>query len=393
MTTVTGGAYGNVLLSAAENGDLLQAFGWSNTLLGKGFGVTMDAGQGQATVIVGIGDSTVNQTVVLDGYNNLVEGSNTMPPGPTAGADENITVSGGLGNSTVTLGNGADNVALAGYNNFVRLGDGADTISAGAGSGTVYAGGGNVSVSLGGWGNYISLGDGNDTVTGISGGSTVIAGNGNDQIQVAGWGDLVRLGGGSSTVSGINGSSTVIAGDGNNVIHAAGWGNVIQLGHGNNVVAAGDGNDSVTLGGGQNNVTLQGWGNLVSATGGSSTIQAGAGSDTILLSGSNLQVTGGAHATVVLGGATTDNVTDGQQGMVVQIGPGSPGGVLTFGGDAGWVVDLVGNVGGYGSVAAVEAALQPQGGGTTTLALGAGGATVTFMQPINLITPNHIKIG
>jgi Ca2+-binding RTX toxin-like protein len=356
MATVTGGAYGNVTLSAQENGDLLQAFGWGNTVFGNGLNVTVNAGQGQATVVAGVGTDTVTQSIILGGWNNVVVGSNTTPPGPTAGANENITVFGGQGNSTVQLGTGLDNLSLAGWNNLVRLGDGNDTIFAGYGSGTIFAG------------------------------------NGNDLIQVSGWSDVVTLGGGSSTVSGISGSSTISAGNGNNLIEAGGWGNTISLGGGSNTVVAGAGSASVAVGGGHNMISLAGWGNLVTATGGTDTIQSGAGSDTIRLSGSNVVVTGGAHATVQLGGTTLNTVTDQQQGMVVQVGAGSPSAMLNFGADTGWVIDFVGGAGGFANVAAVEAALQNHGA-TTTLALGAGGSTVTFAQPIASITPDHIRIG
>ena len=392
MATVNGGAYGNVSLSAQANGDLLQAFGWNNTLFGNGLNVTFTAGQGQSQVYVGQGSNGVSQTVNLGGWNDLVQGSNTTPPGATAGANENITVSGGQGSSTVQLGNGNDNVNLAGWTNFINLGDGTDTIVAGSGNSTVFAGDGNDAIQLGGWGNLIRLGNGSDTLSGISGGSTVTAGNGNNLIQISGWSDLLNLGSGSNTVTGISGSSTINAGNGNNSIIAGGWGNAISVGGGANTIVAGAGSDSVTIGGGANAVSLSGWGNYVNAVGGADTIQSGAGSDTISLSGSNVMVVGGANARVVLGGTTMDTVIDQQQGMTVVIGPNSPSANLTFGADANWVVDFVGGAGGFANAQAVLNALQANGG-TTTLSVGTGGATVTFNQAVSTITAAHIKIG
>ena len=86
---------------------IVNAYGWYNTIYEYGGNDIVNSGQGNAKVYAGSGDVVVN----LNGYYDIVCGGNG-----------NDTVSGSLGNATITLGNGVDAVSAGGYWNSITLG-------------------------------------------------------------------------------------------------------------------------------------------------------------------------------------------------------------------------------------------------------------------------------
>jgi hypothetical protein len=144
------------------------------------------------------------------------------------------SISEGDGNNNVQLGNGACGVLLGKGNNVVTAGTGSVNIQAGAGTNRITAGKsgstGAIHVQLGnGAGDQVTLlGNGNDSVLVGDGNndSVSITGDGNDLIQVGnGTNDSVTLVG--------NGNETVKTGTGTGTLHISGTGKrTLQLGPG-----------------------------------------------------------------------------------------------------------------------------------------------------------------
>ncbi len=198
------------------------------------------------------------------------------------GGNDNFTFANSLTIATVVgVGDGNDNIQLAGGTNAVSAGNGNDNIQAGNGSNTVMAGNGNINVNLGNGNNHVTVGNGNDNVQLGNGTNTVTAGTGNDNINagdgtntvtagaVGSRGNIhVQLGNGahnSVTLLG-NGNDHVQAGNGNNdaVTISGNGNNQIQLGDGNNdyVSMSGNGNDQAQVGNGTDDfVSIVGNGN------------------------------------------------------------------------------------------------------------------------------------
>lgn len=86
--------------------------------------------------------------------------------------------------TSVTLGNGNDNVQLGNGNNVVTLGNGNDNVQLGDGSNRVTLGNGNDNVQVGNGDNLIVAGDGNDNLQAGNGNNLIVGGLGQHTIQV-----------------------------------------------------------------------------------------------------------------------------------------------------------------------------------------------------------------
>jgi len=194
--------------------------------------------------------------------------------------------------TTVTEGDGNDNIQLANGNSTVTLGNGNDTVTLGNGN------------------NTVTLGNGNDIVKGVGGtlppapappappgppappasplppAPPLAGGNGNNTVTLGTGNDAVQLGNGTNTVTagaaGSTGNDQVQLGNGNNDnVSITGTGNdQVQLGNGNNDIASitGNGNENVLVG--------NGTGDYVSMVGnGNDTVQTGNGSGQAHISG------------------------------------------------------------------------------------------------------------
>jgi Ca2+-binding RTX toxin-like protein len=202
-------------------------------------------------------------------------------------------------------------------------------------------------------------GDGGLTFFGRGASTTVVAGGGNNYVTFrdqAG-SDAVYTGTGNDTVVGGSGALTVSAGAGNNVIHA-GAGSTAIISTGQDFITLGSGNASVTVGAGGSDYikgtsVYGGSGYNLTFVGGdqASTVRAGVGSYSIF---------GGA------GGGVFDGGTSGNNSII-----GGTGAATIFGGGAG--DSLLGGNGG-GHVVAGSGNETLGGGGANTLLVGGSGS-------------------
>ena len=190
----------------------------------------------------------------VNGYLNLLAGNDTV----TAGSGT-ATITGGLGNNSISLSRGTDVV-----NSF-----GNDTIFAGTGSATINASG-NALVFGNGPLTFLGTGQGSSTVVGIDATApvTIFGGQG---------GGLFAGSKGGNNVIAAGQQATVIFGEGNGDIMAAN-------GPGQDLIACGSGNEAIIgVNGSGNNVFWGGTGNDIFGGGsGTDFYIAGSGSNTII---------------------------------------------------------------------------------------------------------------
>jgi uncharacterized repeat protein (TIGR03803 family) len=322
-TVIQGSPYGYSTIRGTSHADIIDAYGYYNTIYDNGGNDLVNAGGGYATVYAGAGDVVV----LLNGYHNVV-----------SGGDGNDRVSGSAGNLSVTLGNGADSVSTDGFDNTITLGSGEDVVDAGAGNSTVSLGGGNDSVTIGGFSNIVTAGNGSDTITGGEGVETITLGNGNDHITTSGASNAITVG---------TGTNTIVAGGGEGK------------------VVVGAGVDAITLSGNENSVTLNGAkATVVSGGEYDDTVVANGGEDTLTFHSWNSVAT--------LNGVVTADIADLGGRLRIDIGSSTQMDAITGFGDAdsNAILDLQHGAGGYGSAAAAFAALRSDGRGGTMLSLG-----------------------
>jgi uncharacterized repeat protein (TIGR03803 family) len=346
VTVINGPANGDATIQGTTHSDIINAFGWYNTIYDNGGNDTVNAGQGNATVYAGAGNVVVN----LQGYYDTVSGGD--------GADK---VSGSQGNTSVTLGNGADSVSTGGYYNTITLGSGNDVVNAGSGNAIVSLGGGGDSVTIGGYNNKVTAGNGNDTVTGGSGSETVTLGNGADKVTTSGNSNLIMVGSGSNTIVAGSGLDTVVAGSGVDAITLAGQNNSVTLNGASATVTGGQGADSVVVNGG--------------------------GKDTLTFAGPNSQAT--------LNGTVTASIADNGQTFHLNVGSSTQTDTITgFGSsDVHALLELLHGAGGYGSAAAVVSALHSDSHGGTLLSLGASGSIDFLGTAPSQLHASNFQIG
>ncbi|OAM53242.1 hypothetical protein A7981_07560 [Methylovorus sp. MM2] len=123
---------------------------------------------------------------IASGYSYNGLGGNDTILGHTSRSG---SLSGGLGNDSITAGNGGDNLfgnegndtLIGGTNNdYLAGGDGNDSLSAGNGEDFLLGGIGNDKLDGGAGNDYLRGDDGNDTLTGGAGEDTLSGGNGNN---------------------------------------------------------------------------------------------------------------------------------------------------------------------------------------------------------------------
>src|SRR5580693_7655445 len=100
----------------------------------------------------------------------FLTGNETFTGPPFPPTDDFVITDNGVGNNTVTLANGIDQLTLgAGGSNTITLGNGADLVNVGGGSNTVTTGNGNSTVTTAAGSNTVTVGTattgaGNNTV-------------------------------------------------------------------------------------------------------------------------------------------------------------------------------------------------------------------------------------
>lgn len=119
------------------------------------------------------------------------------------GGNINVQLAGSLTLPTsVTLGDGNDDVRLGDGANLVNLGDGNDQVRAGDGNNTITVGGGNDHITVGDGDNVVRAGDGNVTIRAGDGNNLIVAGRGHHTVQAGNGTDLLIDGNVRSTQAG-----------------------------------------------------------------------------------------------------------------------------------------------------------------------------------------------
>jgi Ca2+-binding RTX toxin-like protein len=256
---------------------------------------------------------------------------------------------------------GTDTINAFGYYNTIYANGGNDVVNAGAGNATVYTGSGNVTTTLANSQNLVSGGNGSNQVSG-----------------------------------GPQGLNTVTLGNGNNTISVGGYSNVITVGSGTNMITAGSGKETVTAGAGNDTIVLSGFGNSVTLNGSTAHVSGGQGSDTFVINGGTDQLAlGGPGETVRLNGAGSFSINDLGSGLTAYVGSATQTDKITgfASSDTSAIIDLINGVGAYASVGSVLSALQSDGHGGTTLALGTTGSIDFLGTTQSQLHASNFKIG
>lgn len=152
-----------------------------------------------------------------------------------------VDVTGGVGDDTIYLSDGAASVAHGG--------SGDDKIvasqAASATGVTIYGDDGNDTISAGTVAITIHGGAGNDTITGSVQDDTIYGDAGDDTITGNGGNDFIDGGDGNDTITAGAGNDYILGGKGDDVIFAASGDDIVDAGAGNDVVYGGAGNDLI----------------------------------------------------------------------------------------------------------------------------------------------------
>ena len=260
------GGNGNDVVNAGTGANSIY-LGNGNNNIGAGGGANhIIAGDGTNSITLGNGKNEIEtgggaNTITVGNGNNYVQaggGNNIVTSGTgTSGiqlGNGNNTLHTGAGSDTVILGDGANSVDLGTGMSFLRVGNGNNIITGTSGNEVIDLHGiGNNSVTLGNGANLIygggnatiNLGGGNNVVSMTDGIDSISAGSGTDAVTLYSTTrrSTVTLGDGNDTVITGGGGATIGLGNGNNYVEALGGNNIITVGSGNNVVKGDSGND------------------------------------------------------------------------------------------------------------------------------------------------------
>ncbi|HVX13283.1 MAG TPA: hypothetical protein VHC22_19015 [Pirellulales bacterium] len=311
-STISGTTTGSAVPTTAGT------YQWVVSYSGDGNNNTVSTTKGAAPEIaVGAGTAIVGNALYLIGGNTndnvSITPVGTSSTGSTGihvqaqlnGANVNTTFTQAFSTIYVVGFNGNDNISLASTLTIatsVSEGNGNDNIQFGAGNDSLTAGNGNDNVQAGNGNNVVVLGAGNDNVQAGYGSDSVTAGNGNDNVQLGTVAPPAGIVAGNDTVTLGNGNDNIQAGNGDNNVTAGNGNDNVQLGNGSNVVVLGNGNDNITTGNGNNNITT---GN------GNDNVHVGNGNNVIVTGTGNSNVTAGNGDNLIVGGLGHDNIQAG----------------------------------------------------------------------------------
>lgn len=399
----TTGGDGNDQTYGGAGNDTLDGEGGRDTIVGNGGNDRIVGGDGDDTLVwngLGQGNDTLDGGTGSDGIqivgssagNNFVvgqtfEGLLTVTDGAqfitSVDAVPEITVSGGGGDDTITVGNlsklsiglltvngdlgndfiDATNATYGKLTVRINGGDGDDTLS-GSNSAEVINGDAGIDI--------ITARSGNDTVDGGAGADNINGGDGNDSLAGGSENDIINGGLGNDSIDGGLDNDSLLGGDGNDTVLGS-FGNDTLAGEvGNDSLSGGIGTDSIT--GGSGNDTVDGGRNDDSLFGdegndrivgdhGNDFIGGGTGDDTILGGDGNDTISGGSGRDLISGGDGNDFIRGDNDKDTITGGDGND--TLVGGIDADV---LLGEQG--------DDLLDGQGG--TDLAAKGGGADTTF---------------
>jgi hypothetical protein len=343
--------------------------------------------------------------------------------------DANVTVTGGVNNNAIFLGDGKDAVSLSGRGNYIQVGGGNDTITAGSGNDAVVILGidslglpafvaepddapvpssPNVIVNLAGANNTVNATYENVTVNGAGGtGNSIInLGGGQNNVFLGGDANYIFVGNGANTVATTGNNNYVIVTDPTGVSTtdavslSSGTGNTVSLDHAGGQVTGTDGSGSTTntvvqagnatnnvnvdllggtgiviLGNGSDQVRANGAASFISLGNGNDTVTANGNASTVIVGTGNDTITanGNADHVTVTGGLGTDTITANGAGTVVNAQ--NANGALTITANGGGAVVLAGN-GNDTITANGGGAVVIAGNGNDNITANGAGATV-----------------
>jgi hypothetical protein len=363
--TLTGTTGNDLLNAPGSVDTLVQGLAGNDTIKLTRAGDAADAGAGNDTISLSLAGTVVstisgglgNDTISLSGFTQF---SGSI--GGASGADvinldglilRDAFIGGGAGsdtinilateviNSTIQGGDNGDKITFGSQTfttSLISGAKGADTIVVAPGStSTVTGGDGQDDITILGPAPYVAAGAGSDTITTTADVKTVIGGGLNDVINLGGANGLVY-----ADASGVTTSSTATGGqaDGNDQILATGVTELTIYGAGGNdtistlsiadvsLFDGGDGADSITVDGTvASNVSLIGGlgGDIISVSGAISSdvlIDVGAGSDAITVSDITLST--------ISAGAGLDTITINGLAKAIKLDAGSEADLITF---------------------------------------------------------------
>ena len=214
--------------------------GTSGIQLGDGNNI-LHTNAGADTIVLGNGNNSVDLGTGAD-FLRLGSGSNRVTA--TSGNKE-IDLHGGGANS-IALGDGA-NIIYGSGNNSISLGAGNNVIAMIGGANSIAAGDGANAVTLrtATQASSITLGNGrNQVITGL-GGATITLGNGDNYIETFGGSNIITAGSGLNVIKGDSGNDTFNVGHG--YVHGNGPTDIFNLGAGGGAAYGGWGANSLNL--------------------------------------------------------------------------------------------------------------------------------------------------
>lgn len=159
-----------------------------------------------------------------------------------------VQVSGGTGDDTIYLSDGANSTADGGAGDdrivasktvaatgvVIHGGEGNDTITAGSVAITIYGDGGSDTIAGSVQADILYGGGGDDVIKGLDGNDQIAGDDGNDQIEAGEGNDFILGGAGDDVVN---------CGPGDDVVDAGGGNDLVYAGSGNDLLIGGNGND------------------------------------------------------------------------------------------------------------------------------------------------------
>ena len=277
----------------------------------------------QLATLSWIKDRIVNDAITPVGLNETFEQLGVA----TIGDDFIITAN---ESSTITAGDGNDQIYGLGGNDFIYGGAGDDTIAGGAGDDNLTGGSGD---------DFISGGAGDDMVQDSDGDNTILVGDGYDFVWAGDNRDYIEGGNDNDRLAGGWGIDTINGGDGNDVIYGGQMfaklfggdsGNILSGGNGDDIVYGEVGNDQLSGdngndklygsygndimdGGAGDDYLGDGWGNNTFIGGsGNDTLKGGTGNDSYIFNlgeGKDIVIDAGGVETLICGtGITSQNL-------------------------------------------------------------------------------------
>ena len=284
---IIGGAGNDVIDASYYGTNATLQTNDTDTVDGGAGNDTITAGYGADLLIGGLGDDSVsggdgNDTIDGDHGNDVLRGGNGGDTIVGDDGDDSLFgdtgadyLSGDAGNDVINGGSGADTLVGGDGDDSMNGGTGADTMDGGAGSDTMVGGDGNDLLDGLADADRVDGGLGNDTLYGHTGDDTLIGGDGSDQLYGEADNDNLNGGTGNDTLSGAAGDDTILGGAGVDSITG---------GVGNDSIDGGSGSDNIN-GGAGNDIIVGGIGSdTLNGGDGNDTMNGGSGSDTFVFS-------------------------------------------------------------------------------------------------------------